>query len=86
MPMRRRATAAAAGLAGALLAGLLPACAARLAGGGAIYAEAGRPLAAPPGLEIVRAGRAGQVHYHLLTSRPAGEGDLAPPDEATPKE
>ena len=32
MPMRRRATAAAAGLAGALLAGLLPACAAAPAG------------------------------------------------------
>jgi hypothetical protein len=45
---------------------LLPACAARLAAGGAIYAEAGRALAPPPGLEVVRAGRAGQVHYHLL--------------------
>jgi 16S rRNA (guanine966-N2)-methyltransferase len=45
---------------------LLPACAARLAEGGAIYAEAGRALAPPPGLEVVRAGRAGQVHYHLL--------------------
>ena len=45
---------------------LLPACGARLAEGGAIYAEAGRALVPPPGLEIVRAGRAGQVHYHLL--------------------
>ena len=45
---------------------LLPACAARLAEGGAIYAEARHPLTPPPGLEIVRAGRAGQVHYHLL--------------------
>ena len=45
---------------------LLPACAARLAEGGAIYAEAGRPLDAPEGLAVVRQGRAGQVHYHLL--------------------
>lgn len=48
---------------------LLPACAARLAPGGAIYAEAGRPLVAPPGLSVSRQGRAGQVVYHLL--RPA---------------
>lgn len=46
--------------------GLLPACAARLAPGGLIYAEAGRPLAAPSGLRLHRADRAGQVHYHLL--------------------
>lgn len=45
---------------------LLPACTARLAEGGAIYAEAGRPLDAPEGMAVVRQGRAGQVHYHLL--------------------
>ena len=45
---------------------LLPACAARLAYGGAIYAEAGRPVVAPPGLTVVRSARAGQVYYHLL--------------------
>ena len=45
---------------------LLPACAARLAEGGAIYAEAGHAIAPPGGLAIVRKGRAGQVHYHLL--------------------
>ncbi len=45
---------------------LLPACATRLDEGGAIYAEAGRVVTPPPGLEVVRAGRAGQVHYHLL--------------------
>ncbi len=45
---------------------LLPACAGRLAEGGAIYAEAARPVAAPEGLAVVREGRAGQVHYHLL--------------------
>lgn len=35
---------------------------------GLIYAESGAPLdeAAPCGLRIVRAGRAGQVHFHLL--------------------
>ena len=45
---------------------LLPAAAARLAPGGSIYAESRRALAAPPGLAVVRQGRAGQVHYHLL--------------------
>lgn len=46
---------------------LLPACAGLLAGGGAIYAEAGRKLEAPGGLAVVRDGRAGAVHYHLLS-------------------
>lgn len=45
---------------------LLPACAARLADGGAIYAEAGRPIEPPAGFAVIREGRAGQVHYHLL--------------------
>ncbi len=45
---------------------LLPASAARLADGGAIYAEAARRIEPPPGLAVVREGRAGQVHYHLL--------------------
>jgi 16S rRNA (guanine966-N2)-methyltransferase len=45
---------------------LLPACAERLAAGGLVYAEAGRPLAPPPALEAVRTARAGQVYYHLL--------------------
>jgi 16S rRNA (guanine966-N2)-methyltransferase len=45
---------------------LLPACALRLADGGAIYAEAGRPVVAPPGLGVVRSARTGQVYYHLL--------------------
>jgi len=48
---------------------LLPLATARLAAQGAIYAEAGHPLAAPPELEVVRSDRAGQVYYHLL--RPA---------------
>jgi 16S rRNA (guanine966-N2)-methyltransferase len=45
---------------------LLKSAAARLAPDGRIYAEAGRAIAPPAGLELVREGRAGQVHYHLL--------------------
>ena len=45
---------------------LMPACASRVAGGGFIYAEAGRPIEPPQGFVVHRAGRAGQVHYHLL--------------------
>jgi len=45
---------------------LLPACAAHLAAGGFVYAEAGAPLVPPPGLAAFRSDRAGQVHYHLF--------------------
>ena len=45
---------------------LLPAAAEHLAGGGFVYAEAGRELEPPPGLVLHRHARAGQVHYHLL--------------------
>ena len=45
---------------------LLPACAARLAPGGYLYAEAGGPLVPPPGLAPFRGDKAGQVHYHLF--------------------
>ena len=45
---------------------LLPACAARLAPGGFVYAEAGRRLEAPPPLRPWRSDKAGQVHYHLF--------------------
>ena len=45
---------------------LLPAVAARLADGGVIYAEARQRIEAPETLAVVREGRAGQVHYHLL--------------------
>ena len=45
---------------------LLPACAQRLAGAGYIYAEAGRELAAAPGLSVWRHAKAGAVHYHLF--------------------
>ena len=38
----------------------------RLASGGRIYAEAAGRLDAPAGFEVVRHGRAGAVHYHLL--------------------
>ena len=50
---------------------LLPACAARLASEGAVYAEAGRSLAPPAGLAVARTARAGQVYYHLMTPTPA---------------
>jgi 16S rRNA (guanine(966)-N(2))-methyltransferase RsmD len=56
---------------------LLPACAARVAGGGYIYAEAGRRLDPPAGFVVHRAGRAGQVHYHLL-ARAAVSGSASP--------
>ena len=49
---------------------LLPAAAGRLTDGGAIYAEARHAVRAPPGLAVVRQGRAGQVHYHLLRPEP----------------
>ena len=45
---------------------IFAAVAPRLAADGRVYAEAGRRLDAPPGLEVVRHGRAGGVHYHLL--------------------
>ncbi len=46
---------------------LLDACAARVAAGGFVYAEAPRALDVPPSLQAYRRQRAGQVHYHLLT-------------------
>jgi len=45
---------------------LLAAARARLTPGGVIYAEAGKALDAPADLSLVRHGRAGRVHYHLL--------------------
>ncbi len=45
---------------------LLPACDARLAPAGFLYAEAPRQLEPPPPLAVHRHARAGQVHYHLL--------------------
>lgn len=45
---------------------LLPACVARLAPGGFIYAEAGHAIPSPPGLVPWRQDKAGQVHYHLF--------------------
>jgi 16S rRNA (guanine966-N2)-methyltransferase len=46
----------------AVFAALAP----RLSADGRIYAEAGQRLDAPPGFDVVRHGRAGAVHYHLL--------------------
>ena len=45
---------------------LLPACVARLAGGGYVYAEAGHELEPSGGLTVWRHAKAGAVHYHLL--------------------
>jgi 16S rRNA (guanine966-N2)-methyltransferase len=45
---------------------LLPACEARLAPGGFLYAEAPRELAPPAPLTTHRHAKAGLVHYHLL--------------------
>jgi 16S rRNA (guanine966-N2)-methyltransferase len=45
---------------------LLPACAARLAPGGYLYAEAGHALSPPGSLSTRRSDKAGQVHYHLF--------------------
>ena len=45
---------------------LLPACAAHLAQRGLVYAESGHALDPPRGLTVVRADKAGHVHYHLL--------------------
>jgi 16S rRNA (guanine966-N2)-methyltransferase len=54
---------------------LLPECAARLAEGGRIYAEAGRELRAAAGLATHRHDRAGQVHYHLFAFAPGTSPD-----------
>lgn len=45
---------------------LLPLLPAHLATGGRLYVESGRPLLAGDGWRVVRQGKAGQVHYHLL--------------------
>jgi 16S rRNA (guanine(966)-N(2))-methyltransferase RsmD len=76
-----------------LLAKALPLAAKALAPDGAIYLESDRPFrpeeAALAGLAIMRADKAGTVHYHLLQhSAGKGEqdaasgipGDLRPPD------
>jgi 16S rRNA (guanine966-N2)-methyltransferase len=53
---------------------LLPACAARLAAGGCVYAEAGHPLVPPPPLSPWRSDKAGQVHYHLFARADPASG------------
>jgi len=55
---------------------LFDAVADRLTGQGRIYAEAGRRLAPPPALEVIRHSRAGHVHYHLLALAPAADGPM----------
>ncbi|HJU23955.1 MAG TPA: 16S rRNA (guanine(966)-N(2))-methyltransferase RsmD [Casimicrobiaceae bacterium] len=45
---------------------LLPVVVLRLSAGGRIYAESARQLEPPGELRVLRYGRAGAVHYHLL--------------------
>lgn len=52
---------------------LLPVLEPRLAANARVYAEAGRALEPPPGFELLRHGRAGNVHYHLLARTPRHE-------------
>lgn len=57
---------------------LWPLLPARLNPGGWLYVEQGQPVQPPPGWEIFRHQRAGQVHYHLLrrVAGNLGEEDL----------
>ena len=57
---------------------LLPECAARLAAGGYIYAEAAHALDAPAELALWRHAKAGAVHYHLLQRSEDAEAAAAP--------
>ena len=62
---------------------LLPAVALRLSAGGRIYAEAARKLEPPEKLQVLRYGRAGVVHYHLLAvKRPPRSLCSLPPEGA----
>lgn len=54
---------------------LLPACAARLAGGGVVYAEASRELGAANGMTVFRHAKAGAVHYHLFSRADGAAAD-----------
>ncbi len=47
-----------------------------LAPGARVYVESDAPLAAAPGWAMVRHGRAGQVHYHLLGRDADDQGGL----------
>jgi 16S rRNA (guanine966-N2)-methyltransferase len=60
------------GLAGRALA-MLPAA---LAPRGRVYVESDAPVEAAPGWTMIRQGRAGQVHYHLLGRDPDDQGGL----------
>src|SRR5205814_6302876 len=48
-----------------------------LAAGGRVYVEDEAPLAAVQGWTVIRQGRAGQVHYHLLGRHADDQGDLS---------
>jgi 16S rRNA (guanine(966)-N(2))-methyltransferase RsmD len=46
--------------------GMWPNLLARLSGEGLVYLESDAAFEAPPGLDMLKHGRAGAVHYHLL--------------------
>lgn len=54
---------------------LWPFLPARLNPGGWLYVEQGHPAVPPPGWEVFRHQRAGQVHYHLLRRDAGGVSD-----------
>jgi 16S rRNA (guanine(966)-N(2))-methyltransferase RsmD len=49
---------------------LMPLVSTRLTPEGTVYCESGRTLESPPGWDVFRAGRAGQVNYQLLKRNP----------------
>jgi len=50
-----------------LLDKLLPLLPAKLSAEGCAYVESGAPIVPPPGMALMKSGRAGQVYYALLT-------------------
>jgi len=43
-----------------------------LASGARVYVESENPLETYAGMTVIKSGKAGQVHYHLLSAEPAG--------------
>jgi len=54
---------------------LLERIARRLAGGASVYLESDAPFGGAPGWNVVRASRAGRVHYHLLERAPQNKNE-----------
>jgi 16S rRNA (guanine966-N2)-methyltransferase len=64
--------------------GLLERLSERLAPRGRIYIESDERFAGAQGWRVVRHGRAGKVHYHLLEREPALDGPEETSDECKP--